>query len=234
MSGRLRHLVLFDIDGTLISTGGRAGKALASALEQTFGTAGPYETFRYSGKTDPQIVFELMNLAGHGREVVEPRLDEVFRRYLTGLRGALGPEVVQVLPGVRPLLELLAERDDTAVGLLTGNVAPGAAIKLQTAGLDGFFGIGAYGSDDEDRNRLVAIARGRAAQRYGHDFAGGGTVVVGDAEADIRCARAGGARSVAVASGWTTRNELAALEPDALLDSLDPESALPVLFAADS
>jgi phosphoglycolate phosphatase len=227
----LRYLALFDIDGTLISTGGRAGRALATALEETFGTAGPHEGFRYSGKTDPQIVVELMGLAGVPRELVERRLGEVFERYLATLEETLGSGCVRVLPGVHELLEHLAARGDTALGLLTGNIAAGAAIKLRAAGLDGRFAVGAYGSDDADRNRLVPVARVRAEQRWGRSFDGLRTVVIGDAEADIRCARAGGARAVAVASGWTTREELGALEPDALLDSLAPEVALPVLFA---
>jgi phosphoglycolate phosphatase len=229
-----RYLVLFDIDGTLISTGGRAGRALAAALEETFGTTGPHETFRYSGKTDPQIVLELMSLAGVPREVVTPRLGEVFRRYLATLETALWSGGVRVLPGVTELLEGLAGRSDVALGLLTGNIAAGAAIKLRAAGLAGRFTVGAYGSDDADRDRLVPIARARAAERWGGRFDGQLTVVIGDAEADVRCARAGGARAVAVASGWTTREELAALEPDALLSSLAPELALPVLFADDT
>ncbi|MBI4915988.1 MAG: haloacid dehalogenase-like hydrolase [Acidobacteria bacterium] len=224
------RLVLFDVDGTLVSTGGRAGAALASALEETFGTAGPWESFRYSGKTDPQIVFELMGLAGLPRSAVEPRLPAVIAHYLGRLRDALSGDAVQVLPGVRELLAELAGTPGVHLGLLTGNVAPGAAIKLGAAGLDGAFAIGAYGSDDEDRNKLVAVARDRAREHWGDEFAGFRTVVIGDAEADVACARAGGARSVAVASGWTNRGQLASLGPDALLDTLEPPAALAAIL----
>ena len=214
------RLVLFDIDGTLISTGGRAGAALGQALEDTFGTPVPSATYRYAGKTDPQIVFELMALVGFDRDRVAPLLDTALRRYVDALADALAPGTVRVLPGVEALLARLAARGDVRLGLLTDNVAAGAAVKLGAAGLDRYFAIGAYGSDAEDRNRLVPLARARAAGLWDDPFPGGRTVVVGDAEADISCARAGSARAVAVASGPTPRARLAALGPDALFDSL--------------
>jgi phosphoglycolate phosphatase-like HAD superfamily hydrolase len=231
--GLCRRLVLFDIDGTLITCRGRAGEALARAMTATFGTPGPVETYRYSGKTDPQIVHELMAAAGLAREDVAPRLSEVFESYLgtleSTLRGHASP-----LPGVEELLAALAERDDVALGLLTGNIEPGARVKLRVTGLDRHFTFGAFGSDDEIRNNLVPVARARARAVWGDDFAGTRTVVVGDAEADVLCARAGGARAVAVASGWTDRAVLATLSPDALLDSLHPPGALAAILGDGS
>jgi phosphoglycolate phosphatase-like HAD superfamily hydrolase len=224
-----RRLVLFDIDGTLITCRGRAGDALARALRTTFGTPGPVETYRYSGKTDPQIVHELMAGAGLPREAVTPRLPEVFATYLATLEVTLRG-VATPLAGVRALLDELGSRDDVAVGLLTGNIEPGARIKLREAGLDGYFAIGAFGSDDEIRNHLVPVARARARAHWGDDFPGERTIVVGDAEADVLCARAGGARAVAVASGWTDRATLAAHSPDALLDSLELPAALAAIL----
>ena len=227
-----RRLVLFDIDGTLITCRGRAGDALARALKATFGTPGPVDTYRYSGKTDPQIVQELMAGAGLSREAVTPRLPEVFATYLATLEETLRG-VATPLAGVRALLDSLSSRDDIALGLLTGNIEPGARIKLREAGLDGYFAFGAFGSDDEVRNNLVPVARARARNHFGDDFAGARTIVVGDAEADVLCARAGGARAVAVASGWTDRAELAALSPDALLDSLELPAALRAILNGD-
>jgi len=224
------RLVLFDIDGTLISTGGRAGAALGQALEETFGIPVPSATYRYAGKTDPQIVFELMALVGLDREAVAPLLAAALERYVDALYDALTPATVQVLPGVEELLGRLAVRTDVRLGLLTGNVAPGAAVKLGAAGLAGYFTLGAFGSDDEDRNRLVPLARERAAARWNEPFPGGRTVVVGDAEADIACARAGSARAVAVASGPTPRERLAALTPDALFDTLADPGVLEALI----
>ena len=225
-----RRLILFDVDGTLITSGGRAGRALAAALEATFGRAVPTGRFCYSGKTDPQIVFELMELVGVPRDEVAPRTVEIFPRYLRNLEEALQPGSVTVLPGVGELLEALEQHEGVAVGLLTGNIEAGARIKLGVAGLERYFRVGAFGSDHENRNMLVPVARGRAQQLWGEGFAGERTVVVGDAEADVLCARAAGARAVAVATGWTSRAQLAALHPDALLDSLAPPAALRALL----
>jgi phosphoglycolate phosphatase-like HAD superfamily hydrolase len=227
-----RRLVLFDIDGTLISTGGRAAAALGGALEDTFGRPVPWSSFRYSGKTDPQIVFELMAQAGIERPDVETRLSEVFEHYLSRLEGALARDAVRVLPGVRSLLDRLVNEPGVRLGLLTGNLQAGAAVKLRAAGLDDCFEVGAFGSDDERRDHLVPIARDRALARWGEAFPGTRTVVVGDAEPDVRCARAGGARAVAVATGGTSLAALQALRPDALLDSLEPDRALPAILAA--
>jgi len=233
VSGDGPRLVLFDIDGTLISTGGRAGRVLDRALERTFGRPVPSAGYRYAGKTDPQIVYELMALAGLDRATVAPRLEEALERYVAGLRETFGPGDARVLPGAAELLDLLAARADVRLGLLTGNVEPGAAVKLAAAGLERYFTLGAFGSDHEDRSRLVPVARGRAAARWGEGFAGSRTVVVGDAEADVACARAGDARAIAVASGPTPRERLAALAPDALFDSLADPGVLEAIVARD-
>jgi phosphoglycolate phosphatase-like HAD superfamily hydrolase len=227
------RLVLFDIDGTLISTGGRAGAALGRALEATFGRPVPAAGFRFAGKTDPQIVFEMMALVGIDRATVAPLLGAALERYVEALREALTPAAVHVLPGVEALLGRLAGRADVRLGLITGNVVAGAAVKLGAAGLDRYFAVGAYGSDHEDRNRLVPLARARAAAHWGEGFEDGRTVVVGDAEADIACARAGRARAVAVASGPTPRERLAALAPDALFDSLADPGVLEALLGPE-
>jgi phosphoglycolate phosphatase-like HAD superfamily hydrolase len=223
-------LVLFDIDGTLISTGGRAGRAIAVAVEQTFGVPVAVDSFPFAGKTDPRIVRELAARAGVPAEIVATRLDEVFDRYLRLLPTFLPPRTVRLLPGVRPVLDALAARPDIALGLLTGNLARGAEVKLGAAGIRRYFPIGAFGSDDEDRDRLVPIARARARSHFGTEFPGRSTIVIGDAEADVRCARAGEARAVAVASGWTPRDVLAALAPDVLLDSLGAADAVDALL----
>jgi phosphoglycolate phosphatase len=228
-----RALLLFDIDGTLLSTNGLAGRALGRAMREVYGTAGPIDTFSWSGKTDPQIVRELLSAAGLPPEDIRSGLPRALARYLLHLEEALVPGSVQVLPGVIEILEELRRRGDVAVGLLTGNIAGGARIKLTAGDLAHHFTVGAFGSDDEDRDRLVPVARRRARARFHDDFPGSRTIVVGDAEADIRCARAGDARAVAVASGWTGRDVLAALAPNVLLDSLATPGALHAILASD-
>jgi phosphoglycolate phosphatase len=230
---KVHRLILFDVDGTLLSTNGQAGEALGAALRQIFGTAGPIEHYRWAGKTDPQIVFELLGRAGIPRADVRPRLAEVFDRYCDSLERRLSPANTRALAGVHELLQALRRRPEIAVGLLTGNIRRGADIKLTAAGLAGYFTMGAFGSDQEDRNRLVAVARGRARERWGDEFPGTRTAVVGDAEPDIRCARAGGARAISVASGKTPRETLARLQPDVLLDSLASPLAFPALVGPD-
>jgi phosphoglycolate phosphatase-like HAD superfamily hydrolase len=226
----MQRLILFDVDGTLISTGGRAGKALAEALQETFGVAVSIEGYRFSGKTDPQIVRELMAASHFDARVVQARLPEAYAAYLDRLGSFLTPGTVQVLPGVRDLLDDLQDRQDVVLGLLTGNIRAGAELKLQRAKLQSYFEIGAYGSDNEDRNQLVAVAREQAQKHWGKDFSGQDTVVLGDAEADIRCARAGGARAVAVATGGTSFDDLARLGPDAVLETLQSPWALQALL----
>jgi phosphoglycolate phosphatase-like HAD superfamily hydrolase len=229
----VHRLILFDVDGTLLSTDGRAGAALGLAMRETFGTAGPIEGYGFAGKTDPQIVHELLGRAGLTRTEVAAGLPEVFERYCEHLTRTLSPANTRPLAGVLALLEALEESPDLALGLLTGNIERGAAIKLAAAGIDGRFPVGAFGSDDEDRNRLVPVARERARERWRQDFPGTRTVVIGDAEADVRCARAGGALAVAVASGTTPRGALAALAPDVLLDSLASPLARSALVGGD-
>lgn len=224
------RLVLFDIDGTLVSTGGRAGRALLRALAETYRPLPADPGFSFAGKTDPQIMRELLTANGVAPGVIDEHREQAIIRYLEHLEEVLEPGSVKVLPGVRAILDALAPTPEATVGLLTGNVEGGAALKLRAAGLDGEFFFGAFGSDAEDRNVLVPIARERAFQATGIRFPAERTVVVGDAEADIHCARAGRARAVAVATGWTSRDALAALKPDALLDSLADPDALAALL----
>jgi len=224
------RLVLFDVDGTLISTAGRAGRAIVQSIEKALGIVVPVEGYRFSGKTDPLILLELLELAGIDRVSAAARLDEIFAHYLEILPEVLPPSSVRVLPGVLDVLDALDARPDVVVGLLTGNIAGGAEIKLRAADLWDRFALGAFGSDDGERDRLVPVARARAAARFGREFSGTATVVVGDAPPDVRCARAGGARAVAVATGRISRDELAALEPDVLLDSLAEEGAVAALL----
>jgi phosphoglycolate phosphatase-like HAD superfamily hydrolase len=210
--------VLFDIDGTLLSAGGVSARALVEALIRTFGAVGPLDGYDYSGKTDPQIVRELMRGAGFGDAEIAARRETALERYRSRLLELLRPEDVSALPGVGPLLEALAATRGVTLGLLTGNLEPCARAKLAPLDANRHFPFGAFGSDHEDRYRLPALAVARARATTGLEFLGKSVVIVGDSVHDVLCGRALGVRAVAVATGRTPRHRLAAESPDALLD----------------
>src|SRR6185295_17286947 len=141
------RLILFDIDGTLLWTAGAGRRAIHQALLDEMGTAGPIDGYRFDGKTDPQIIRELMTAAGHPHAESVSHIAHVCERYVTLLAGELTsapPGSTSVYPGVLPLLDRLDARPDVLVGLLTGNVVGGAELKLAAAGLSpGRFRVGA-------------------------------------------------------------------------------------------
>jgi phosphoglycolate phosphatase-like HAD superfamily hydrolase len=226
------RLVLFDIDGTLLREGVAPKIAFARALRETYATAGPVGTFRFAGMTDPECVTEIMRLAGVAEEVIRQRRDECLRRYVEHLEMEMpNYDGARLFPGVRELLERLNKLDDVLVGLLTGNVLRGAQLKLRRWNLEPYFRFGAFGDDHENRSVLAAIALEKARALIGQSFSGAETTVVGDTPKDISCARAIGARAVAVATGQVTRQELAECSPDVLLDSFENhEAALRAIF----
>jgi len=216
------RLVLFDIDGTLLNSGGMGRASMQRALGMIFGSPGN-PSYRYDGKTDKQIVRDVMRLEGHTDEHIDSRMEKLIDLYLEGLRtGAKGGKFnVRPLEGVVDLLDALEPREDVVLGLLTGNVEPGARIKLTAAGLDpDRFRINAFGSDHENRPELPAIARRRANETLGLDIAGDRVVVIGDTPADIECGRSLGAKAIGVASGHYTVEQLRAHNPYAVFPSL--------------
>ena len=222
-----RYLVLFDIDGTLLSASGISARALAEALAETFGTTGPMEGYDYSGKTDPLIVRELMTAAGISPGEIDRLMAPTLALYEERLADALRPEHVKPKAGIGPLLDALGRDAGVTLGLLTGNLEPCARLKLEPLGINRHFAFGAYGSDHEDRHRLPAVAVDRAWAATGVRFEGKRIVVVGDSIHDVRCGRGLGVRSVAVASGRTSLDTLAAESPDALVaDFGDTEASL--------
>jgi len=146
------RLVLFDIDGTLLSAGGISARSLGDVLIQVFGTSGYMKGYDYSGKTDPQIVRELMRGATFSDPEIDARLPETLERYTLRLAQALRPEHVQPKPGIAPLVEALATIPHVTLGLLTGNLEPCARTKLAPLELNARFAFGAFGSDHEDRS----------------------------------------------------------------------------------
>lgn len=232
------RLILFDIDGTLLWTDGAGRRAIHRALLDEMGTAGPIEGYRFDGKTDPQIVRELLTLAGHPACDSEERITTVCRRYVELLTAELAKptQATKLYPGILDLLTALEPHEAAGralVGLLTGNVQHGAALKLRSAGLDpARFAVGAFGSDSHRRAELPAVAAQRAAERTGRRFAGNDIVVVGDTPDDVACARPIGARTVAVATGFYDTFALRAAGATHVFENLgDTDAVLRALFS---
>ncbi|MDQ6892431.1 MAG: HAD hydrolase-like protein [Acidobacteriota bacterium] len=211
------RLVLFDIDGTLLSAGRAARESILAALREVYGWSGSADRHDFSGKTDPQIIRELIS-ESVGNERCEAQLERALERYLAELRERLTPETVVPKPGVPALLERLAREPGVTLALLTGNLEPGARIKLEPPGFNRYFSFGAYGSDSADRYELPAIAVERARASTGRHFDGKSIVIVGDSVHDVACGRSLGVRSVAVATGPTPAARLESERPDVLMN----------------
>jgi phosphoglycolate phosphatase-like HAD superfamily hydrolase len=222
------NLVLFDIDGTILWTDGVGRRAIHRALIEIFGGTGP-ESYWFDGKTDRQIVRDLMRLEGHADAHIDDRMDELLERYVSYLERELSvaEQRPRLYDGVLPLLDALEARDDVVLGLLTGNLERGARVKLRAVGLDpDRFTVNAFGSDAEHRPALPAIAQRRANERLGLDLPGDAVVVIGDTPADVQCGREIGARAIAVATGRYDVEELSAHDPWAVFEDLTDTDAV--------
>ena len=222
------RLVLLDVDGTLLLSDGAGRRAMEGALSTVFGSSGD-QSYRYDGKTDRQIVRDLMRLEGHDDQHIDARMQRILESYLAGLRRELdrGAQRARRLDGVSELLDELGQRDDVLLGLLTGNLAEGAAMKLEAAGIDrARFKVSAFGSDHELRPELPAIAQRRACELLGVEVRGERVVVIGDTPADIECGRTIGARAIAVATGRYGVEELARHNPMAVFPDLRDTKAV--------
>ncbi|MCI0434898.1 MAG: HAD hydrolase-like protein [Gemmatimonadetes bacterium] len=230
----MKRLILFDIDGTMLSTGGAAMRAFERAMVEVYGTAGPIATHSFGGKTDPQIARELLQRAGFTDAEIDRGMAALWDQYLRGLRAELARNGhrTRLLPGVHSLIEALRARTtDVVIGLLTGNIEGGATLKLASAGMDGHFRIGAYGSDHERRDQLPDIAVRRAHRLTGVSFHGKSIVVVGDTPNDVTCGRALGVHAVAVATGSFTEAQLYEAGADRVFRDLsDTDAALDALL----
>ena len=231
LAGEKRKLLLFDIDGTLILTGGRAGRLMLRCVEQEAGQSLEYSVRDFVGFTDRFIIRKLLLRAGVKTAEVESRIDRVIDCYLQALGKVLSaPEAIRVLPGVTELLGELSTNGEVALGLVTGNVREGARAKLSPVGLFQYFPVGAFGDDAMERHLLPPIAIARAENHFQTRFHRKNIWIIGDSPNDVRCAKRNGLRCLAVASGVIPKEELAAMKPDALVSNLSQTEAILKIF----
>lgn len=211
-------LVLFDIDGTLLTSGGAGEKALGLALKDRFDCEDGLAGIEIAGRTDSGIARALFQK--HGLAPDAEKLNAFYDSYLGHLGRELPKHQGRLLPGVVALLERLKARDDVALGLLTGNLSRGAEIKLTHYGVWHLFEFGAFADDHHDRNELGRFALARAQEKHRIEFAPAKIFVLGDTPHDIDCGRIFGAKTIAIATGNFTREQLLVHQPDFLFDDL--------------
>ena len=217
-------IVLFDIDGTLIRSGGAGSRAMSRAFEDIFGIAGAFDGIPMAGRTDKRILQDAVVRAGI--DPTDPSLQQFREHYFRRLREMLsGSAYREPLPGVRPLLDALSARSDVFLTLLTGNCEEGARAKLEHFDLWKFFSCGAYGDDADDRNDLFAVAMANARACGVPSLPADRAIVVGDTELDVKCAIAAGARSVAVATGTSSADALRQAGADTVFPDLSDTGA---------
>ncbi len=235
VSNRREWLLLFDIDGTLLRTNGAGRESTRRALLEVYGTDGNMVDFHFGGRTDWQIVLDI--LAGSGLD--EAEIVALLPNYQTAITGHLQDVIagfpVEACPSAVDVVQALRVRPDVGLGLVTGNVGAAAPVKLQAAGFDpAWFPVGAFGHEAQMRAALPPLAMQRAAAHYGAPFVPERVIVIGDTPADVECARASGALAVAVDTGFEDRADLEAALPDILLDDLSGFlDAFDALIASD-
>jgi phosphoglycolate phosphatase-like HAD superfamily hydrolase len=212
-------LLLFDIDGTLLSAHDVPRKAMSTVL------AGRFNNFRYdrdydfSGRTDPQIIEHL--LRHDGRECTETIVEEILHEFCLELEKEIYNGQPPVLhPGVSELIQNFNELDDVFLGLVTGNVSEGARIKLEAAGLNIYFSIGGFGDDSKDRNELPPIATKRAETHFQTSFEPENIWIIGDSIYDVECAQKNNLRCLAVGTGKTSSDKLKSANPEFFVNDL--------------
>jgi phosphoglycolate phosphatase len=224
-AGPAPKLLLWDIDGTILTTG--SVKALQRAVRELYGDDSAMADVEVAGRTDSGIARQI--LARYGRETSPANQTQLLEAYLRCLEQMLPTLPGKVFPGVIPLLDALQGRSDIILGLLTGNLARGAELKLRHYGVWHYFGFGAFADDHHARNELGRFATARVLEKHGLEIPGERIYVIGDTPHDIACGRAIGARTVAVTTGIYTAAQLSEYQPDHLFaDFSDWQSVLAV------
>ncbi|MGH9870440.1 MAG: HAD family hydrolase [Candidatus Polarisedimenticolia bacterium] len=224
------QLVLFDVDGTLLDVGGSGRWAMTRAFEEVFELpdAEPFSrAVRFDGMTDPWILRAIARNAGVNDDHLARERGRLRSSFLSHLERRLAAVPgKRAMPGVVELLERLAGVSMAQVGLATGNIEPGARLKLGSVGLGGHFAFGGFGGDADDRAGIGRVARERCEARLGRAIPPSDVVLVGDSEEDVRAAHANGYRALAVGTGWVAHEVLRAMEPDLFVDDLSDFGAI--------
>jgi phosphoglycolate phosphatase-like HAD superfamily hydrolase len=213
-----KRLLLFDIDGTLISTGGAGIESLKIVIGERYGARDDLEGIEIAGKTDSNIAADI--LQKYDVDPTPQNIANFLDEYVAHLARLLPQLRGHVLPGIFEILRRMKSNPNRVLGLLTGNVERGAKLKLGHYQLWDFFEFGAFADDHHDRNQLGAFARQRAQEKHGHEFDAASIDVIGDTGHDIGCGKAFGARTIAVATGSWSRQKLSTYQPDFLFDDL--------------
>ena len=219
-----RRLLLFDIDGTLITSGGAGEQALKDAMSARFGVVEDLQGVSLAGSTDANIAVQL--LRRHGLDPEPENIAALLDEYLTHLPSRMTERNGFLMPGIISLLEELHTKPEAVLGLLTGNVERGAKIKLTHYGVWHFFEFGAYADDHHDRNELGKFAQASALAKHGEEFPPERIYVIGDTPRDIECGRAIGAQTVAIATGQYSVDELSVYKPDHLFEDFSDTAAV--------
>jgi phosphoglycolate phosphatase len=220
-----KRLYLFDIDGTLITSGGAGETSYREAVGKFCGSLAPLEGLNFAGNTDTGLARSVLMAAG--KEPTQEAIMALHDTYLGILADRIHRHQGSLLPGIILLLDQLKERPDCVLALLTGNLAAGAEVKLTHYGVWHYFDFGAYADDHHERNQLGPVAAARAFEEHGEEFTPDRIYVIGDTPRDIECGKAFGAVTVAVATGKYSKEELASHRPDFLFDDFsDPDAVM--------
>jgi len=212
-------LILFDIDGTLLISGAASIWAINRVFKNMFGIENAMEGIKPDGKTDPLILRELF-IKNLKRDFSKEEADRVFKEYLFFLeKEIITSKSLRIMPGITQLIKTLSQKQDTAIGIATGNIEEGARIKLRHSGLEHYFRFGGFGSDSESREKLIRIAIERGRKLFNHTRRER-VFVVGDTPFDIISAKAVGAEVIAVATGSYTVEDLKRYKPDFVFKNL--------------
>ena len=222
--------ILFDIDGTIMDSGGAGTRAMDTAFMELFSVRNAFQTISMAGKTDMQILREGCEL--HSIDYSDGVIPEFYRIYARCLKENMNSAGGHVKPGIREALRLLHSQEECILGLLTGNIEEGARIKLDFFGLNEYFNIGAFGNDDEDRDRLLPIAVDKLFKSNSLHVSFSDCIVIGDTPRDISCSKPYGAFSVAVATGPYSSSTLSEAGADVVLNDLADTKALMSILKA--